>query len=91
MFLTRTSEAETSWVEKKCGYFIVHGESGATFDWMIVGYQRDYVTNRMENLDTLVEPVNNDPIYEEDTAAVDAVDQMVAIFNSQVEDFNYDD
>jgi hypothetical protein len=74
VFITRTSEKETYWVEKKNGYFIVHGESRATFDWMITGYQRDYVTNRMEQIDPPGKDVNNEPLYEEDRTAVDKVE-----------------
>ena len=74
VFITRTSEKETYWVEKKNGYFIVHGESGATFDWMITGYQRDYVTNRMEQIDPPGKDINNEPLYEEDRTAVDKVE-----------------
>ena len=64
VLITRTSQKETEWVEKMPGYFIVHGEPGATFDWMIIGYQRDYVSTRMER--TVIDnKVNEDgqPLY----------------------------
>ena len=91
VFLTRTSEAETSWVDKKCGYFIVHGELGATFDWMIVGYQKNYVTNRMETIEPQERLISDDPIVKEDTSAIDAVWKMVTHFNEQMEGLQNDD
>ena len=86
VLITRTSEKQTEWVDKQNGYFIAHGESGATFDWMIIGYQRDYVTNRLENIGKAAEAVNDDPIYKEDTSAIDAVEEMVSQYNSELED-----
>ena len=91
VFLTRTSETETTWVDKQNGFFIVHGEPGATFDWMIVGYQKDYVTNRMEHIDTSSGTINDDPIAEEDNSALEAVEEMVSQFNAQVEEIDYGD
>ena len=49
VLVTRTSPERTDWVEKHPGYFIAHGEPGATFDWMIIGYQRDYTATRLES------------------------------------------
>lgn len=49
VFLTQTSSKRTEWVDKKPGYFIVHGESGATFDWMVSVPQKDYGSTRMES------------------------------------------
>lgn len=51
VLITRTSEKETSWVEKHSNYFIVHGESGATFDWMLIAKQKGYQLTRMERVD----------------------------------------
>lgn len=91
VFITRTSEKEVSWVEKKCGFFIVHGESNATFDWMLVCYQRDYVINRMEQIDKS-DPFDDDttPIIREDTTAQKLVEQAIAQFNYELEVVNYD-
>lgn len=50
VLITRTSEKETSWVEKHSNYFIVHGESGATFDWMLIAKQKGYQLTRMERV-----------------------------------------
>lgn len=50
IFLQRTSEKQTYWVDKGNGYFIVHGEAGATFDWMLCCKQKDYTAVRMENI-----------------------------------------
>lgn len=51
VFLTRTSALGTSYVEKHESYFIVHGEPGATFDWMLCAKQRDYSASRLERVD----------------------------------------
>lgn len=50
VFLTRTSKETTDYVEKHKGYFIVHGENGATFDWMITAKQKGYQLDRMETV-----------------------------------------
>ena len=63
VMITRTSEAETTWVDKHTGYFVVHGENGATFDWMIIAKQKDYQKERMETVDIQ----NNENITYDDT------------------------
>lgn len=50
VLITRTSEAETSWVEKLDDRFIVHGKDGATFDWMIIARQKDYADVRLKEI-----------------------------------------
>lgn len=57
VFITRTSEKETKWVEKKARLFIVHGDAGATFDWMVSAIQKDYANIRFEKFD--IAEVNN--------------------------------
>lgn len=91
VFITKTSEKEVSWVEKKCGLFIVHGEKHATFDWMLVCYQRDYVISRMEHVDKST-PFDDDttPIIREDTTAQDLVEQSIVQFNYELEVLDYD-
>lgn len=42
ILITNTGEKNISYVEKCPGYVIVHGESGATFDWMLICKQKDY-------------------------------------------------
>lgn len=90
VFLTMTSEAKTEWVDKQNGYFIVHGDPGATFDWMITGYQREYVTNRMEQIYKPDPDINDSPIITENTDAIDKVEQMVAKYNEELEGLNDD-
>lgn len=51
VFLTQTSEKFTKWVEKREDRFIVHGEPGATFDYMIVARQKGYADIRLESVD----------------------------------------
>lgn len=60
VFLQRTSKKQTEWVEKETGYFVVHGEAGATFDWMLCCKQKDYTAVRMENI-----TINDDAESEE--------------------------
>jgi hypothetical protein len=36
VFITNTSSASTTYVEKQSSYFVVHGTTGATFDYDVV-------------------------------------------------------
>lgn len=84
VFLTRTSEAETSWVDKQNGYFIVHGEPGATFDWMVSAHQSGYVTTRNEP-SKKPDNVNNDPIIRENNTVIDILDRALEQYDSELE------
>lgn len=44
-------------VEKQTDYFVVYGEEGTEFDWMVVAKQRGYQADRMEVFDS--EPDNS--------------------------------
>ncbi len=46
--ITRTSKQETSYVEKHKEYFIVYGDAGASFDWMVMAKQKNYQNVRAE-------------------------------------------
>ncbi|HIU68800.1 MAG TPA: phage tail protein [Candidatus Scubalenecus merdavium] len=48
VYLTRTSESSVDWVEKLIDHFIVHGEPGATFDWMMCAVQKGYASTRAQ-------------------------------------------
>ena len=48
VFLTKTSEKSVEWVEKAAGHFTVHGEAGATFDWMACAVQKGYASTRAQ-------------------------------------------
>lgn len=63
VFLQMTSNKQIEWVEKETGYFVVHGEAGATFDWMLCCKQKDYTAVRMENItiDDAAEPEEAEP------------------------------
>ena len=50
VFVTPTSENLIQRVEKQHGYFIVHGEPAASFDWFVYARQREYVNHRMERI-----------------------------------------
>lgn len=49
---TQTSKGQIDWVEKNNASFVVHGNAGTTFDWMLIVPQKDYVMNRMETLES---------------------------------------
>lgn len=46
--ITSCSEKQAKWVEKHRGYFIVHGEPEAIFDWMLTATQIDAIGVRLE-------------------------------------------
>lgn len=55
ILLTATSENNNLWAEKKTDRVIVHGVSGATFDWLIIARQKDYADVRLAEI-TIKEP-----------------------------------
>lgn len=55
VILSRTSPAQVEWIEKQNGYFVVHGEPGATFDWMLCCKQKGYADVRLAQVN-IVEP-----------------------------------
>lgn len=55
---TQTSNKSVLWVEKKPKLFIVHGESGATFDWMLMCKQKGYADVRMQEI--IIQEEKND-------------------------------
>lgn len=46
--ITSCSEKQAKWVEKHRGYFIVHGEPEAMFDWMLTATQIDEIGVRLK-------------------------------------------
>lgn len=48
VFLTQTSDGGIGWVQKEFDHFVVHGEPGTSFDWIIYAKQKDYTNTRME-------------------------------------------
>lgn len=53
VFTQRTSQKQVEWVEKYDGYFIAHGEPGATFDWNIVCKQKGYADVRLKEMENM--------------------------------------
>ena len=85
VLLTRTSEKETSWVDKQKGRFVVHGDPGATFDWMLICYQRGFIGARMEPV-YIPEFMDFPNIENRDgEIAVQEVEQMVAQYDETLE------
>ena len=79
VLVTRTSELGIDWVEKERGVFIVHGEKGATFDWMLIALQKGYISERMSPTDDL--PIRTDgfdvsSMVSNDTSIVDVLDMV---------------
>ena len=67
IFITGTSGKECKCTQKEKEYFVVKGEVGATFDWMICAKQKGYSLLRMEVLE-----VPNDAVIDnEDMVSVD--------------------
>ena len=48
VFTTQTGAAKIDHVIKEYDYFIVYGDAGATFDWIVYARQKDYVAHRLE-------------------------------------------
>ena len=79
VFVTNTSKEKTEYVEKHDGYFVVHGEDGATFDWMLTAKQKGYQNIRMETFpDDEEETVDYDEsvFYEDDISATQTEEYM---------------
>ena len=80
VFITNTSKEKTEYIEKCDGYFIVHGEEGATFDWMLTAKQKDYSNIRMEAIseDEAEQQIEYDETLfdEDDASAVQSVSYM---------------
>ena len=56
---TQTGPGKIEWTEKQSGYFIVHGQPGTTFDWIMYACQRGY-TNRLERTEDIDIDVNEE-------------------------------
>lgn len=52
VFLTQTGVGAVRYAEKHKEYFVVYGDPGATFDWIVYCRQRDYESIRLESPDT---------------------------------------
>lgn len=79
VLVTRTSELEIDWVEKERGVFIVHGEKGATFDWMLIALQKGYISERMSPTDDLPIRKNDfdvSSMVSDDTSIVDVLNMV---------------
>lgn len=86
VFLTRTSVLETTYVEKHESYFIVHGEPGATFDWMLCAKQRDYSASRLErvDIDAETEVEFDDSIFSRDNQPVEILEEAYNQYEEEV-------
>lgn len=87
VFVTPTSSKTVNWVEKFSGYFVVHGEIGATFDWQLVCKQRDYEGIRLEQEN--VEQENkiefDDSIFENDNLAIKQLQKYMNEYEKEID------
>ena len=66
-------------VEKHPGYFVIHGDPGTLFDWIIFARQKDYATHRLESLPMVKQDnikVDNSIFYGDNTAAAQSESLM---------------
>lgn len=87
VYITATSEKKVTWIEKKNGYFIAHGEEGASFDWQLVCKQRDYEAIRLESVDAGTSPDDiefDESIFYGDGQDLLALDTMLNEFKEGV-------
>ena len=87
VFLTRTSAAQTEWVDKQNGYFTVHGKPGATFDWMLCVPQRDYSATRIDpaNIRPPQDVHFDDSIFRGDNTAMDILDTILQDYEKEID------
>lgn len=87
VFITNTSKKKTEYVEKYDGYFVVHGEDGATFDWMLTAKQKDYQNIRMEVVsEDKDEAIDYDEsIFYEDNIASTQTEEYMAEFADNID------
>lgn len=89
VFITNTSKKKTEYVEKYDGYFVVHGEDGATFDWMLTAKQKDYQNIRMEVIsdDEKEGSIEYDEtIFDEDDVSAIQTQSYMEIFRDNIDE-----
>lgn len=79
IFITNTNEKRTQYIRKEKGYFVVYGDPGATFDWMLCAKQSDYTALRMESERGFPKPPVDfdDSIFEHDDDALKIVESAI--------------
>lgn len=76
IFITGTSGKECKCTHKEKDYFVVGGEVGATFDWIIYAKQKGYSMVRMESLEVPNDAViNNEDMISIDDLADNALEK----------------
>lgn len=87
VFITSTSKEKTEYIEKYNEYFIVYGEDGATFDWMLTAKQKDYQNIRMETIsDDEKEPIDYDEsVFYEDNIASTQTEEYMSEFADNID------
>lgn len=63
VLLTQTSDLKISCIEKSNSFFVVYGEKGATFDWMICAVQKGYTGLRAQEV-TIEETIYTEEMEE---------------------------
>lgn len=97
VFVTPTSAGTVRYVEKQSGYFVIHGTSGMSLDWIVYARQRGYANHRLERVPVDPGDPNMDaglwPTQDMDDAAGyfpledtgDVIDELAAQYLAQYE------
>lgn len=87
VFITQTSTRKIDHVEKQKGYFIVYGEEGASFDWIMIAKQKGYQLERMEAGQRIVdnEIEFDDSVFRRDYDAANAAEKYADEYERDLE------
>lgn len=82
VFTTQTGSKKVNYVIKEYDFFIVYGETGATFDWIVYARQKDYVAERLETANIAEQRTEKaDPsIFYDDDKGANAAENHMAEF-----------
>ena len=88
VFVTNTSKEKAEYIEKHEEYFVVHGEDGATFDWILTAKQRDYQNIRMETFSDEEEEVvdYDESVFYEDGIPATQTEEHMREFVDNIDD-----
>ena len=79
---------KAEYIEKHEEYFVVHGEDGATFDWILTAKQRDYQNIRMETFSDEEEEVADydESVFYEDGIPATQTEEHMREFVDNIDD-----
>lgn len=87
VLITQTSTRKIDHAEKQKGYFIVYGEEGASFDWIMIAKQKGYQLERMEAGQRIVdsEIEFDDSVFRRDYDAANAAEKYADEYERDLE------